>query len=106
MARFSVNVLLKSVIAALAATIMVLLALGSWQSWNRLQAVNRITAAAAASSHIFKALHNLRSDRTQTVLALGADAPGSLNDALLKNRAIIMDGMKETRLQLQGADLE
>ena len=106
MNRLSVNVLLKSVIAALVATIMVLLAIGSWQSWNRLQTVNRISAAAGASSHIFKALHNLRSDRTQTNLALAADAPGSLNDALVKHRAVIMDGLKETRAQLQGADLE
>jgi methyl-accepting chemotaxis protein len=106
MNRLSVNVLLKSVIAALVATIMVLLAMGGWQSWTRLQSVNRITAAAAASSHIFKALHNLRSDRTQTNLALGADTAGPLNDTLVKHRAVIMDGMKETHALLRGADLE
>ena len=57
--RLSVNALLKSVIVLMATAIIVMLAMGAWDSWRRLQAVNRITVAAAASSHIFKALHNI-----------------------------------------------
>jgi methyl-accepting chemotaxis protein len=106
MKRLSVNSLLKSVIGALVVTVMILLALGAWQSWSRLQAVNRITVAAAASSHLFKALHNLRSDKTQVGLALGNDAPTQFNAAHLANRAVIMDGMKATLDVLQGADIE
>src|SRR5882724_3500218 len=107
MNRLSVNLLLKTVIGSLVATVMVMLALGAWQSWSRLQSVNRITVAAAASSHIFKALHNLRSDRTQTGLVLGGDAPvPTFNAAHLKNRATIMDGMKATQELLQGADID
>ena len=44
--RLSVNALLKSVIALMAAAVIVMLALGSWDSWRRLQSVNRITVAA------------------------------------------------------------
>src|SRR5262245_5037689 len=102
MNRLSVNLLLKSVIGALVVTVMVLLALGAWQSWGRLQAVNRITVAAAASSHLFKALHNLRSDRTLVGLALGSEAPSTLNAANLANRAVVMNGMKATLEVLQG----
>src|SRR5882724_891414 len=106
MNRLSVNLLLKTVIGALVATVMVMLALGAWQSWSRLQSVNRITVAAAASSHLFKALHNLRSDRTQVGLALGNDGPTTFNAAHLTNRVVIIDGMKATQDVLQGADIE
>jgi methyl-accepting chemotaxis protein len=102
----TVNSLLKSVIGALVATVMVLLALGAWQSWSRLQSVNRITVAAAASSHLFKALHNLRSDKTLVALSLGSDAPLPLNAANLANRVVIMAGMKGALEVLDGADLD
>src|SRR5215469_14031408 len=104
--NLSVNVLLKAVIGALAATVMVLLGSGAWQSWSRLQAVNRITVAATASSHLFKALHNLRSDRTQVGLAFGNDGPTTFNAAHLQNRVVIMEGMKASQEVLQGADIE
>jgi methyl-accepting chemotaxis protein len=71
--RLSVNALLKSVILVLAAAVIVVLALGAWSSWSRLGTINRIAAVAEASTHMFKALHNLRIDRSQTNRSLLAD---------------------------------
>src|ERR1700687_3375160 len=71
--RVSVNAILKSVIATLAAAVMVMLALGAWSSWDRLAAVKRIAAVADASSYIFTAMHNLRVDRNATNRDLVAD---------------------------------
>jgi hypothetical protein len=64
--RLSVNAILKSVIAALSAVVVIMLAAGAWSSWSRLQVVSRIAGVAAASTHMFTALHNLRSDRTRS----------------------------------------
>jgi hypothetical protein len=62
--RLSVNGLLKSVIATLAVSVMVVLALGAWNSWTRLVAAGRVAAVAKAASHLFTALHNLRVERS------------------------------------------
>jgi methyl-accepting chemotaxis protein len=70
----SVNALLKCVIAILAAAVTVVLALGAWESWNRLATVNRIATVTEASAHLFTALHNLRLDRAQSARSINADA--------------------------------
>ena len=59
--RLSVNAILKSVIAALSAVVVIMLAAGAWNSWSRLQIVNRIAGVADTSAYLFTALHNLRS---------------------------------------------
>jgi methyl-accepting chemotaxis protein len=74
MSRVSVNVLLKSVIGLLAGALVIVLAAGSWQSWTRLDAVDRIADSANASAYMFTALHNLRIDRAMTTRAVRADA--------------------------------
>ncbi len=71
--RLSVNVILKSVIGMLAVSVMLLLAFGAWDSWNRLAATNRIAHVADASAFLFKALHNLRVDRASTLRELSYD---------------------------------
>jgi len=73
--RLSASVLLKSVVAALTATIMLMLAGNAWETWQRLAEANRITAVAEASGFTFKALHRLRSDRARTVRGLGTGEP-------------------------------
>ena len=64
--RLSVNALLKSIIVALSAVVVVVLSLGAWESWHRMAVASRIAAAAEASTHLFTALHNLRVDRSST----------------------------------------
>jgi methyl-accepting chemotaxis protein len=72
--RLSVNRLLKTVIAAMATAVIVLLGLQAWGSWQRLQATDRILAVSAVSQSAFKAMHNLRVDRASTGRGLmGAD---------------------------------
>ena len=64
--RITINTLLKSVTVALASAVIVQLSLGAWGSWARFQAIDNIAAAANSSSHLFRALHNLRVDRSTT----------------------------------------
>lgn len=82
--RVSVNVILKSVIATLAAAVVVMLAMGAWSSWVRLGAVNRIAAAADASGYMFTALHNLRVDRASSFRDLRADKQLTAMSPLLR----------------------
>ena len=84
MNRLSVSTLLKSVIGILAAAVMVSLALGAWDSWNRFVTINRITAVAETTGHLFKALHNLRYDRSNTNRDLLADKQFSGVSTLIK----------------------
>src|SRR5215470_7169038 len=71
--RLTVNALLKSVIAALSAAVMVMLASDAWDSWKRLQDINKIAAVAEASGHLFTGLHNLRVDRASTFRDVNSD---------------------------------
>src|ERR1700710_1230155 len=72
--RVTVATLLKSVIAAMAACVIILLATSAWQSWNTLDATSRISTIADASGQAFTAMHNLRTDRSSTVPTLNAAA--------------------------------
>ena len=83
--RITINTLLKSVIVVLATVVVVQLAFGAWTSWTRYKNVNRISAAAEASAHLFKALHNLRIDRSTTSRELNNDKVATEPSVLLKN---------------------
>jgi methyl-accepting chemotaxis protein len=82
--RVSINALLKSVIVALCASLVVVLSLGAWDSWQRVRTANRIAAVANVSTDVFKALHNIRSDRSRTVRAVLADRVQTLDSAQLR----------------------
>ena len=75
--RLTVSTLLQSVIAVLAACVVALLVTTAWQSWERLRATGHIAAVAEASSNAFKAMHNLRTDRSSTPRVLNGEAPVS-----------------------------
>ena len=103
--RTSVNAILKSVIATLAAAVVVVLALGAWSSWTRLQAVNRIATVADASAHLFTALHNLRSDRSRSYRMLTADEQMPSRDPRLwVARDAAMPALKSALIVLEVAD--
>ncbi len=82
--RITVNTLLKSAIGLLAGALIVVLALGAWQSWNRLAAATRIAHVIEASGHLFKALHLLRSERAPTVRELNSDQQAASIDLQVK----------------------
>ncbi len=103
--RLSVNVILKSVIATLAAVSIVLLALNAWDSRSRLVAANRMAAVAEASAYIFTALHNLRVDRTSSYRDLLADKQSTSLDAMLrKMRDAEMAALKSAVAALEAVD--
>ncbi len=72
--RLTVSSLIKSVIVLMAACMTALLCASAWNSWGRLATTSRISAVADASSNLFKAMHNLRSDRSTTSRNLNVDA--------------------------------
>ena len=69
----SVNALLKTVIGLLASVAILMLTLGAWESWTKLSTAARIASVTEASSHLFKAMYNLRNERTATMRDLGLD---------------------------------
>ncbi|MFT4119273.1 methyl-accepting chemotaxis protein [Bradyrhizobium sp.] len=75
--RITVSALLQSVIALLATCVVALLITTAWQSWERLRATGHIAAVAEASANAFKAMHNLRTDRSSTPRVLNGEAPVS-----------------------------
>ena len=73
--RLSVNVLLNSVVAVLAAAVVVMLSIGAWDSVKRLGTVSRIASVTEASGYLFTALHNMRFDRSSTTRDMSAEQP-------------------------------
>ena len=61
--RLTVSALFKTVILATAFCVVVGFSLNAWDSWSRLQVTGRIAVIADASASLFKAMHNLRTDR-------------------------------------------
>jgi len=81
--RFSVSVLLKSVIAVMGAAIIIMLALSARESWMQLRTANRISDVANISAYMFTAMNSLRVDRASTVRELMGDK--QVMSALLKD---------------------
>jgi methyl-accepting chemotaxis protein len=72
--RLTVSSLIKSVIVLLAVCMTALLSVSAWNSWGRLSTTSRISVVADASANLFKAMHNMRSDRSTTGRSLNDDA--------------------------------
>ena len=70
--RLTVSALLKTVILITSFCVVVGFSLNAWDSWGRLQAASRISVIADASANMFKAMHNLRTDRSTTNRLLNA----------------------------------
>ncbi|WP_027530186.1 methyl-accepting chemotaxis protein [Bradyrhizobium sp. WSM3983] len=73
--RLTVSALLKTVIAITSICVVIALSLTAYESWDRLKTANRISAIADASADLFKAMHNLRTDRSTTSRLLNATEP-------------------------------
>jgi methyl-accepting chemotaxis protein len=105
MNKLSVNLLLKSVIGALAAAVVALLIAGAWDSWTRLKSAERIANVAGASADIFASLHNLRLDRTMTPRALQAEPVlATLAPEIAKPRAAMMPALKAALASVETID--
>jgi methyl-accepting chemotaxis protein len=71
--RFSVSTLLRCVILLMAFAVVAALSISAWASWGQLRSTGRIAMIAGASSHLFKAMHNLRNDRSSTGRTLNGE---------------------------------
>src|SRR5689334_21275742 len=72
--RLTVSALLKAVILITAVITIVQFSLSAFESWQRLQEASRISTIADASANLFKAMHNLRTDRSTTSRLLNSDS--------------------------------
>ena len=73
--RLTVSALLKAVIAITSICVVIALSLTAWDSWDRLKTASRISQIADASADLFKAMHNLRTDRSTTNRLLNSTEP-------------------------------
>jgi methyl-accepting chemotaxis protein len=84
--RLSANALLKSVVAVLAAIVVVMLAFGAWKSWQKVESAGRIVAVADAATSAFRAMHNLRTDRSTTERTVNAEDTINEDNLAIINR--------------------
>jgi methyl-accepting chemotaxis protein len=71
--RLTVSTLLKTVIFTTALVVVIGFSISAWSSWIRLQQAGRIVDIAAASADVFKAMANIRADRSTTNRQLTSD---------------------------------
>jgi methyl-accepting chemotaxis protein len=84
--RLTVSALLKTVILTTALIVFIIFSSNAWDCWQRLQLTNRITVIADASASLFKAMNNLRTDRSNTNRLLTSDQPADSEiDNYLRN---------------------
>ncbi|MDR3464957.1 MAG: HAMP domain-containing methyl-accepting chemotaxis protein [Xanthobacteraceae bacterium] len=72
--RVSVTALLTSVVAVLACAAVLMLSASAWSSLEQLRAASRGITVADASAHAFKAMHNLRNERSTTNRNLSSES--------------------------------
>jgi methyl-accepting chemotaxis protein len=104
--RFTVSSLIKSVIVLMAICMTTLLGISAWHSWDRLAITSRILIVADASSNLFKAMHNLRSDRSTTNRNLTDDAPlqPDMQVYLRATRDAELPAMRAAAAKLEGLE--
>ncbi|RXT35120.1 methyl-accepting chemotaxis protein [Bradyrhizobium betae] len=73
--RLTISALLKAVIAITSVCVVIALSLTAYESWGRLKTASRISQIADASADLFKAMHNLRTDRSTTNRLLNSTEP-------------------------------
>ncbi|TMJ45875.1 MAG: methyl-accepting chemotaxis protein, partial [Alphaproteobacteria bacterium] len=105
--RLSVSALLQTVILATSFCVVVGFSLSAWDSWGRLQVASRIAVIADTSANMFKAMHNLRTDRSTTNRMLNSDAPmeGDIEKYLRNIRDTEMPAMGNALGLLGGIEL-
>ena len=103
--RLTVNALLKSAIVLLSSAVLVVLALGAWDSWGRLNVATRMVHVADASAHLFSALRDLRNDRSTTIRDLQSDKQEPMSSVLREAREVEMIALNAALIALRQDDL-
>src|SRR5579871_5348950 len=104
--RFTVSSLIQSVIVLMAICMTAQLSVTAWNSRERLATTGRILVVTDASSNLFKALHNLRSDRSTTSRNLTDEAPLSpdMQVYLRTTRDAELPAMRAAATALEGVE--
>src|SRR5262249_11475594 len=71
--RVSANFLLQSVIAVVGIALVAALASDAFDAWRAVGTASRLKGIAEVAGHAFRAMHNLRIDRSFTVRALAVE---------------------------------
>ena len=66
---------MKTVILVTSISVVIGFSLNAWDAWSHLQSASRMAQIADASANMFKAMHNLRTDRSTTNRLINSDAP-------------------------------
>ncbi len=104
--RLTVSALLKAVIVITAVLTIAQFSVGAWESWGHLQSASRISMISEASANLFKAMHNLRTDRSTTNRLLNSDQPmdSDIEKYLRALRDAEMPAMGSALAQLSSMD--
>jgi methyl-accepting chemotaxis protein len=104
--RVTVSALLKTVILATSFVVVVGFSLNAWDAWGGLQQASRISAIADTSANMFRAMHNLRTDRSTTNRLLNGGAPmdSKIEKYLRDLRESQMPAMAKALTQLKTMD--
>ncbi len=104
--RLSITTLLTSVISGMAVCVVALLAINAWGSWSQVRTAGRVLTIADASANVFKAMHNLRTDRSSTNRTLNAEGglDADMDKYLRGIRDAEMPAMRSALEQLQTLD--
>ncbi|MDP1908549.1 MAG: hypothetical protein Q8K85_09615, partial [Hyphomicrobium sp.] len=89
----------------MAATIIIGVAFGAWQSWGRLRSAERLAYVTEASTQFFTGLHNLRVDRSQSLRDLRADKADGVNPMLRDVRGAEVPALKAGLVALREAKI-
>jgi methyl-accepting chemotaxis protein len=103
--KLSVSVMLKAVIGLLAASVVVILSIGAWEAWGRLQVATRMVHAAEATIPLFDSFGGLRSDRSTTFRDVQAEGQGGISPTLRDLREAEMLNLKAGLVALGQSDL-
>ena len=101
----SVNVVLKALFGAVSAALMFLLAINAWHSWGAMQQAEATSVGARASSNLFLALANMRTEASVTRGLLEREnATTELPDFLMPAREAEWVGAKGALSSLKELD--
>ena len=102
--RLSVNALLKSVVGLMAGVIIIAVATGAWQSWQEYRSASLLSKVAVVSTHLFKALPELRVERAQAFRYLGLEKAPEDRSLLIESRKAEMPALKAGLVALRDID--
>jgi methyl-accepting chemotaxis protein len=93
--------------AMIAAAVVAVLAFGAWGAWRAVESASRLEKLSDVAGQVFRAMHNLRLDRSMTVRSLdaeGAPTPAQVKQALA-SRAIELPALEATVALLRTLDI-